>query len=164
MDGYENKAEFPTYGKIPESEKYFDNQIVEVIDAAITKNLENVCRKVGATLANGLELVWGMVIQTVCRLDDVVFGKVVSGRDKTSIDVSNLTGLFINTIPVRVKVEKNSSANELLENLHRQSVEGNEFDFCPLTNIQKASGMNDSLIFSIISIEKLRRRRKIFYA
>ena len=134
-------------------EQCADSQVVVTIDAVKMTKLEKICREVDATLANGLELAWGMVLQTVCRLDDVVFAKVVSGRDKTSADVSNLVGLFINSIPVRVKTDKNSSAVQILKTLHKQSTEGNEFDFCPLAEIQKAVGMSDGLIYSIVSIE-----------
>ena len=48
-----------------------------------------------------------MIIQTACGLEDIVFGKAVSGRDKTLADVSNLVGFFINTVLVSVKIEKN---------------------------------------------------------
>ncbi|MBR6012373.1 MAG: amino acid adenylation domain-containing protein [Selenomonadaceae bacterium] len=153
LEGYDNKAEIPSHGKISADEKYFDNQTVKVIDAEKITKLKNICRKIDATLANGFELVWGTVLQTFCRMEDIVFAKVVSGRDKNSFDVSNMVGLFINSIPVRVKTEKNSTVFEMLKNLREQSIEGNEFDFCPLADIQKAVGMSDGLIYSMMSFE-----------
>ena len=91
-------------------------------------------------------------MQTACRLDDVVFAKVVSGRDKTAVDVSALVGLFINSVPVRVKTGKDSTAEEMLRELRKQTIESNEFDFCPLAEIQKAAGTN-RLVYSILSVE-----------
>ena len=152
LSGYENRAEIPAYGTIPAGEQYFDDQIVEIIEPATVKKLEEACRKAGATLADGIELAWGMVMQTACRLDDVVFAKVVSGRDKTAVDVSALVGLFINSVPVRVKTGKDSTAEEMLRELRKQTIESNEFDFCPLAEIQKAAGTN-RLVYSILSVE-----------
>ncbi|SFW51679.1 non-ribosomal peptide synthetase [Selenomonas ruminantium] len=153
LEGYENQAEIPAYGKIAEHERYKDNRIIRHLDAGLIGQFEQMCRNAGATLSSGMELAWGMVLQTVCRLDDVVFGKVVSGRDNTSADVSDLVGLFINTVPVRLKAGKNSTAAELLQKLHEQSLEGNPFDFCPLSDVQKAIGMSDGLVYSILSFE-----------
>ena len=153
LSGYDNRAEIPAYGTIRENERYRDNRIIRKLDAGLAGQLEQMCRSAGATLANGMELAWGMVLQTVCRLDDVVFAKVVSGRDNTSADVSELVGLFINSVPVRVKTDKESTAAELVQELHEQALAGNEFDFCPLADIQEASGMTEGLIYSILSFE-----------
>lgn len=140
-------AELPSYGVIASAEVQ-ENQLTKKLEAGKLKLLDQVCRGLGATLANGLELAWGLTLQTACRLDDVVFGKVVSGRDKTSADVSELVGLFLNTVPLRVKTEKDATAAQMLKALQEQSLETNPFDFCPLSDIQKAVGMTEGLVYT----------------
>lgn len=152
LSGYENRAELPSYGVIAPEEAQ-ENQLTRKLEAGTLKLLDRVCRGLGATLANGLELAWGLTLQTACRLDDVVFGKVVSGRDKTSADVSELVGLFLNTVPLRVKTEQGATAAQMLKALQEQFLETNPFDFCPLSDIQKAVGMTEGLVYSILSVE-----------
>ncbi len=152
LSGYDNRAEIPSYGVISDGEGK-ENQITKKLDAPYVERLSQVCLGLGATLARGVELAWGMALQTACRMDDVVFGKVVSGRDNTSVEVSELVGLFINTVPVRVKTEKDSTAAQMLKDLQTQSLAGSVFEFCPLADIQKAVGMTDGLVYSILSFE-----------
>ena len=96
-----------------------------------TEELGELCMRSGATLSNGIELAWGMVLQTYSRSRDVIFGKVVSGRDNTDTDVNNVVGLFINSVPVRLRTDEKTTAREALRMLQSQAVESNPYDFCP---------------------------------
>nr|WGD70090.1 condensation domain-containing protein [Bacillus subtilis] len=49
-----------------------------------------------------------MVLSKYNFTDDVVFGTVVSGRPSEINGIETMAGLFINTIPVRVKVERDA--------------------------------------------------------
>ena len=101
--------------------------------------LTEVCRQAGATLANGLELVWALTLMTACRLDDVVFARAVSGQDN-------------NALPVRVTRNPEDMAAQLLAALHQQALSTGAFDYCSLADIQQATG-SDALALSLLSLE-----------
>ena len=123
------------------------------IDAEQTARLTALCQQEQATLSNAIELAWGLVLQTYSRTDDAVFAKVVSGRDNTKTDVNEVVGLFINSVPVRVKTTKESTARQMLRTLQQQAAESSAYDFCPLAEIQQQTELGRELLQSVIAFE-----------
>ncbi|MCD0448730.1 amino acid adenylation domain-containing protein [Actinocorallia sp. API 0066] len=71
---------------------------------ALTTALTARARAEGVTLNTALQLAWGLVLGAATGRSDVVFGGVVSGRPADLPGVEQMVGLFINTLPVRVRV------------------------------------------------------------
>ena len=93
------------------------------------------------------------MLRTLNRAEDVAFTTIASGRDGYSIDVSDLVGLFINPVPVRLNLRKDTTARQALSALNRQAGETKSCDFCPLADIQGALGGGIRLNGLIISFE-----------
>ena len=51
-------------------------------------------------------VIWGILLGKYNGKEDVVFGAVVSGRPSELEGVESMVGLFINTIPVRIRFEE----------------------------------------------------------
>jgi non-ribosomal peptide synthetase component F len=83
----------------------------------------------------------------------VVFGAVVSGRPPEIEAIENMVGLFINTIPVRVKIERSDDFLELLHQVHRSAVRSKPYEYVPLADIQARSSLKGNLIDHIIAFE-----------
>ncbi|NFB85053.1 hypothetical protein EXN63_20305, partial [Clostridium botulinum] len=64
-----------------------------------------------------IQAVWGILLQRYNNIDDVVFGTVVSGRNANIEGIDRMVGLFINTIPVRIKTESGMSFVELIKEI-----------------------------------------------
>ena len=47
---------------------------------------------------------WALILSKYCNQQDVVFGSVVSGRPPDLEGVENMIGLFVNTLPVRIRI------------------------------------------------------------
>ncbi|MGR6921079.1 amino acid adenylation domain-containing protein [[Actinomadura] parvosata] len=60
-------------------------------------------RAAGVTVNTLVQAAWGLVLARMTGRDDVVFGAVVSGRPPEVAGVESMVGLFINTLPVRVR-------------------------------------------------------------
>ncbi|GAA2726993.1 amino acid adenylation domain-containing protein [Actinocorallia aurantiaca] len=75
------------------------------LDEKLTTALNARARAEGVTLNTVLQLAWGLVLGTETGRTDVVFGGVVSGRPPELAGVEQMVGLFINTLPIRIRVE-----------------------------------------------------------
>jgi iturin family lipopeptide synthetase B len=66
------------------------------------------------TLAAFLYSAWGILLQGYSNSGDVIFGITVSGRNAPIKGIEDMVGLFINTIPMRVKTSNEERIMELL--------------------------------------------------
>ncbi|WP_432079901.1 condensation domain-containing protein, partial [Streptomyces sp. YPW6] len=85
-----------------------------------------------------VQAVWALLLARVSGERDVVFGTTVSGRPADLAGVEGMVGLFINTLPVRVRVG-DGSAFGLVERVHRDQAELRRFDYAPLADVQRWS-------------------------
>ncbi|MBE6046947.1 MAG: amino acid adenylation domain-containing protein, partial [Clostridium sp.] len=106
--------------------------------------------KSNVTINTIFESTLGICLQKYNK-NDVVFGKIVSGRNVDLNGIESAVGLFINTIPVRVKTEENMTCLQLLKSVQKQGVNSMEYDYCPLVEIQKASDLGQDL-FNILLV------------
>ena len=100
-----------------------------------------------------MEALWGIVLQKSTGLDDVVYGKVVSGRNVDIEGIEKVAGLFINTVPVRVKTEPKTTFIDIVTSLRQQTVDANTYFYCPLSKIQGLSSQKQDLIRSLFVFE-----------
>jgi amino acid adenylation domain-containing protein len=88
------------------------------------------------TLAQGA---WAAVLSELTGSDDVVFGVTVSGRPVDLGEVEAMVGLFINTIPLRVRIPARDPLLNWLRAIQEHQVEARQFEFTPLVQIQQWS-------------------------
>ena len=153
LDGYDAKAEIPAYEKVTDATRDPRGFASDELDAATTGELVRQCRGAGCTVNNAVEAAWGLVLQAYGRSEDAVFVKVVSGRDNASEDVSDVVGLFINSVPVRVRTDRNSTLIGVVRDLQRQAAETSSWDWCPLADIQTLANVGGGLFQSILAFE-----------
>ncbi|WP_240510040.1 condensation domain-containing protein, partial [Streptomyces malaysiense] len=75
------------------------------LDAGLVAELTGLARSWGVTLNTLVQVVWGVLVGGLTGREDVVFGSVVSGRPAELAGVESMVGLFINTLPVRIRLE-----------------------------------------------------------
>ncbi|WP_098026280.1 non-ribosomal peptide synthetase [Streptomyces sp. st115] len=75
-----------------------------LLDIELTDRLAAFARERELTLSTLTQTVWGLVLSAHTGRRDVVFGTVVSGRPAEVPGVTDMIGLFVNTVPVRVTV------------------------------------------------------------
>ena len=151
LSDYTEKAIIPySYKPVPESPR--KAQVLGLnIEPAVMGQLQELCSKHEVTLNTIMEYVWGMVLQVFNNHSDAIFGKVVSGRNHG--DVADLVGLFINTIPVRVKTDETMTVIEVLHSLQRQAADSAVHDYCSLAEIQQQSSLRNNLLQSTLIFE-----------
>ena len=153
LNGYTTKAVIPYSGIVPEKERAVDNVCRITISGNEMTALKALTTSTQTTMNTLVELAWGLVLQIYNRQDDAVFVKVVSGRNNASEGVEDVVGLFINSVPVRVRTPKGTTVIQALQQLQQQAAESNEWDFCPLSAIQQQSDLGADLFQSIVAFE-----------
>ncbi|MFF2290596.1 amino acid adenylation domain-containing protein [Peribacillus butanolivorans] len=114
--------------------------------------LREIQRK-GITPSTLMETVWGIVLQQYTNTKDVVFGKVVSGRNVPLDGIEKMVGLFINTVPVRIKTEVKDTLESQLLKVQDQSLASEQYVYNSLADIQENTLMKSDLIKTLVTFE-----------
>jgi non-ribosomal peptide synthetase component F len=86
-----------------------------------------------------LQGVWTVLLSHHSGQMDVVFGATVSGRPPDLLGVDSIVGLFINTLPVRVKAPQSESLLTWLNLLQADMAEARQYEYSPLVRVQSWS-------------------------
>ncbi|MGE0445407.1 MAG: condensation domain-containing protein, partial [Vicinamibacterales bacterium] len=76
------------------------------------------------------EVLWSLLLAGRAGTDEVVFAATVSGRPPSVPGIERMLGCFINTVPVRVSVDRETSLRSLLARHHQDRVTQAEFEQC----------------------------------
>jgi amino acid adenylation domain-containing protein len=105
------------------------------------------------TLNSVLSSAWGIGLSEYFNQKDITFGVVFSGRQATLENIENSLGLFINTLPIRVKTSNNSTISETIKNIHSDFINIIPHSYYPLTNILSDNNIKNTLINHVLVIE-----------
>ena len=89
--------------------------------AGFSRELEASARRHGVTLNTLVQAAWALLLSRYGGGDDLAFGIVVSGRPPELAGVESMVGLFINSLPLRLRVPWELSLASWLPELQRQS-------------------------------------------
>ncbi|MGW5388459.1 amino acid adenylation domain-containing protein, partial [Nocardia sp. NPDC003963] len=111
------------------------------LDAATTARMTALATEVGVTANTVLQVAWAVLLGRLTGRDDVLFGATVSGRPPELPGVETMVGLFINTIPVRVRFDRNESVRSLLTRVQVEQADLLDHHYVSLSDIHSAAGM-----------------------
>ncbi|NKZ06030.1 non-ribosomal peptide synthetase [Actinomadura latina] len=123
------------------------------LDEKTTRRLTRAARRHGVTLSTVLQGAWGLVLGRLLGTNDVVFGATVSGRPPELPGIEQMIGLFINTLPIRVRHRPDESLGSLLERLQEEQTELLAHHHLGLTDIQRVAGHGGALFDTMTVLE-----------
>lgn len=145
LEGYDNIIGLPSINTHPSNKRNIQEiHSQEPVD--FLNNLENFAKKHSITVNTIIETAIGIVLQKYNNTDDVVFGKVVSGRNVILDGIEDGVGLFVNTIPTRVLSGNKTTVLDLLRLVQNNSIESSTYEHCSLAEIQNAMPQKEKLI------------------
>ncbi|KGD54410.1 D-alanine--poly(phosphoribitol) ligase, subunit 1 [Burkholderia pseudomallei] len=102
--------------------------------------LRGHARRLGVSAASMMHVAWGLVLSRTTGRQDVVFGTVLFGRMQGGAQSDRALGLFINTLPVRMRVAQTGVETSVKET-HAQLAELMRHEHAPLVLAQRCSGV-----------------------
>lgn len=119
----------------------------------LTQKLTTFADKNKFTFGMVLNAIWGVLLRKYSDTTDVVFGTAVSVRPP-HIDV-NSVGLFMNTVPIRLIIDDEKPAIDVVRALSKQQIERSDYEHLPLPAIQDCTELprGVSLMDSIFVVQ-----------
>ncbi|UNN03404.1 amino acid adenylation domain-containing protein [Rhodococcus opacus] len=120
------------------------------LPAALIGALDTVVTRHGVTMNTVVQAAWGILLSRLLSRRDVVFGATVSGRPPQLSGVESMLGLFINTVPVRVRMDPDETCAQLLTRLQGEQVSLLDHHYLGLGDIQARIGLGN--LFDTLSV------------
>ncbi|MFC4070636.1 amino acid adenylation domain-containing protein, partial [Actinoplanes subglobosus] len=118
-----------------------------------TARLTATARRYGLTLNTVVQGGWALLLSAMTGRDDVVFGATVSGRPADLPGVEDMVGLFINTVPVRVRLNPTETWTDLLRRVQSEQAALLDHQHVGLAAIQRATGVSGDLFDTLTVFE-----------
>ena len=110
------------------------------VEPQLAKRLRERARALGVSAAALCHLAYGQVLARTAGRDDVVFGTVLFGRMQGGEGAERALGLFINTLPVRIRVGE-ASVEESVRSTHAQLAQLLRHEHASLALAQRMSAV-----------------------
>jgi len=125
-------------GSLPHEETGYSEQQLE-LSAATTAALLSLGRLHHLTMNTIVMGAWALLLSRYTGRRDVLFGVVMSGRPPDLAGVETMIGLFLNTLPMRIRLSADDLLCSWLKEIQQQQVEMQTYQYSPLTEVQQWS-------------------------
>ncbi|MGW0016271.1 amino acid adenylation domain-containing protein, partial [Streptomyces tendae] len=115
-----------------------------------TAALTELARGRGLTLSTVVQSAWAIALSKHLGRDDIVFGTTVSGRPPEIDGVERMVGLFINTLPSRVRLRAAEPLAGLVARVQREQAALTPHQHLGLADIQRTVGHGELFDTSMV--------------
>ncbi len=106
---------------------------------ATTAALKLLAKRHELTLNTLVQGTWALLLSHYGRTGDVVFGATRACRQSTFDGAGDMVGMFINTLPIRLRVLPGRPLIQWLKGLRQQNIGVREYEHTPLLKVQSWS-------------------------
>ncbi|WP_217653577.1 non-ribosomal peptide synthetase [Seinonella peptonophila] len=118
-----------------------------------SRQLRKFAKQYQVTVQQVLQSVWALLLHHYSGEDDLLYGVTGAGRSAELTNVEKMVGLFINTLPTRVRVDGKTSYIDWCRSMQRQQLEQRQYEHCSLVDIQEWSGIpRDQALFKSLFV------------
>ncbi|HEX7242799.1 MAG TPA: amino acid adenylation domain-containing protein, partial [Longimicrobiaceae bacterium] len=116
-------------------------QAEATLPASLAERLRETAQRRQLTLNTLFQGAWALLLARYAGEDDVVFGTVSSGRPATLPRADSTLGVFLGTVPVRVRVDPDAALAPWLKEIQADQARARQHDHFSLRQIQEWSGV-----------------------
>lgn len=110
------------------------------LSAAESLRILEFSQRAGVTFASYFQAAWALVLADRSRSSEVVFGLTLSGREHLP-HAERAVGLFVTTVPVRVRMHRSASPQEFLRGVQQAALARQAIEHLSLGEIQRCAGV-----------------------
>ena len=114
-----------------------------VLDEEATSRLVEAARSRGVTVNTLVQMAWATILSACTDASDVVFGVTVSGRPSELAGVETMVGLFINTVPLRVRLDPAAPVGAQCLALQRQGALLRDHSYLAHAELRALAGVGE---------------------
>ena len=118
-------------------------QITLSLSESLTTALTRQARAQGLTLNTLMQAAWAILLGRLTGRDDVVFGITVAGRPPEIAGIESMVGLFINTLPLRVRLPASKPLLAVMKELQDGQSRLMAHQHLGLAEIQSLAGLGE---------------------
>ncbi|MFF8510051.1 non-ribosomal peptide synthase/polyketide synthase [Streptomyces sp. NPDC015492] len=116
-------------------------QLVHDLSPELTATLQGHAARAGVTMNTVVQTAWALVLGRHLGRDDVLFGTTVSGRPPELPGAENMIGLFINTLPVRVRFDRSERWSAALARVQDEQTALRTHQYLGLADVHRIAGL-----------------------
>ncbi|MHA3020806.1 amino acid adenylation domain-containing protein [Mycobacterium sp. BMJ-28] len=113
------------------------------LDEEGTTEILEAARSRGVTISTLFQMAWAAILSAFTDRTDVVFGVTVSGRPDELAGVESMVGLFINTVPLRLRLDPARRVGPQCLALQREAAELRDHGYLSHTELRAAGGIGE---------------------
>ncbi len=115
------------------------------LPTSTTVALKSLVRQHRITFNTLIQGVWALLLSRYSNIADVVFGITVSGRPVDLVGSESMIGLFINTLPLRIKITPSASLWSWLQHIYAHNLELRQYEYTPAGQVYQWSEIQGGL-------------------
>jgi len=108
----------------------------QLLGQELAEAVQQMGRRYRLTTNTIVQSAWALLLARYSRQQEVVYGVTVSGRPGELNGVEQMVGLFINTLPVRVRIDEQEEVKEWLRRQQAEQVEMRQYEYSALVEVQ----------------------------
>ncbi|KAH4995987.1 hypothetical protein HBI29_000680 [Parastagonospora nodorum] len=124
-----------------EASRYIDTTLEDA------SRIHTFCQTQGITVANLMQVAWGLTLKRITRAATVCFGTLYSGRD-TVEGAKEIVAPLINMLVCRFDILPNTTVKDLCVASIRDTAKFKDYPICPLGALQDSLGLGSASLFN----------------
>lgn len=155
LHGIETGSMLPFVGDNPDRNRGIGNakDIFLNFDVTATQKINSFVARNRITTSTLVHAIWSYLLYRYTGKKQTVFGVIVSGRPDDLPSSEHRIGLFINIQPLPNIINLEAGISEWLTDLLFKQAQAREYQFTPISIIQKATGIRGEFFDTIVNFQ-----------
>ena len=153
LEGYSGTASLPKLRGNHETGQPEPRQKSFSLDESLTASIQDFAARQRVTPNTVIQCLWALILCRYNNAAEVVFGITVSGRPEALSGVERMVGLFINTVPLRIKPDRTLSFGDLVRRVQQDELESKDHQYGSLSELRREGRSGHDAIDHLLAFE-----------